>query len=125
MMTFIRVISTIIVFLIVSFFIKTIFLIVTGLESWISTTLSLGLASLVSWYVWKWLSGSHIGFLAAMLCGSLVLGGIGFILGFLGPMLIAQDTQRATTLGIFFASPLGLVIGAIAGYMLESRQRCR
>jgi len=125
MMTFIKIISTVVVFLIVSFFIKTIFLIVTGLESWVSTTLSLGAASLVGWYVWKWFSGQSIGATAAILCGSLVLGGIGFIFGFFGPMLIAQDTQRAATLGIFLASPLGLVTGAIAGYMLESRQSRR
>ncbi|MCB1937276.1 MAG: hypothetical protein KDF59_15185 [Nitrosomonas sp.] len=57
------------------------------------------------------------------MCGSLILGGIGFIFGFFGPMLIVQDTQRAATFGILIASPLGMVAGAVAGYLLKSRQK--
>jgi len=123
MMQFLKIISTFIVFLVVSFFIKTVFSIITGLEGWISSFLSLCFAMLVCWYVWKWFSGKSIGLPAAILSGSLILGGFGFIFGFFGPMLIAQDTQQAATIGILFASPLGMILGAIAGYRLVSRQK--
>jgi len=103
MMQFLKIISTIIVFLVVSFFIKTVFSIITGLEGWISSFLSLCFAMLVCWYVWKWFSGKSIGLPAAILSG--------------------QDTQQAATIGILFASPLGMILGAIAGYRLVSRQK--
>lgn len=50
------------------------------------------------------------------------MGGFGFVFGFFGPMLITRDTQQAVTIGIFIASPLGMLLGAVAGYTLVSRK---
>lgn len=115
--------SVVIVFLIVLLFIKTIFSIITGLESGLINVLSLGLAALTGWYSWCGLSGKNIGIAAAMLSGALILGGFGFIFGFLGPMLVAQNSQQATTIGVFVASPLGVVFGAITGFFLATRKK--
>jgi MFS family permease len=112
-----------IIFLLVLFFIKTILAITTGLAEWINTAISLSFAVLVSWFSWRWLSGKNIGIAAAVLSGALILGGFGFVFGFFGPMLITRDTQQAATIGIFIASPLGLLLGAVAGYILVSRQK--
>ena len=118
-----KLISVIIVFLIVVLFIKTIFSIITGLESWLINVLSLGCAALTGWYTWCGLSGKNMGVAAAILSGALILGGFGFIFGFLGPMLVLQNSQQATTIGVFVASPLGVVLGAIAGFFLATRKK--
>jgi len=111
-----------IIFLLVLFFIKTIFAITTGLAEWVNTATSLSFAVLVSWFSWRWLSGKNVGITATVLSGSLIMGGFGFVFGFFGPMLITRDTQQAVTIGIFIASPLGMLLGAVAGYTLVSRK---
>jgi hypothetical protein len=78
---------------------------------------------LVSWYSWRWLSGKNIGMAAAVFSGALILGGFGFVFGFFGPMLITRDTQQAATVGIFIASPLGMLLGAVVGYIVAARQK--
>ncbi|MDC8444730.1 MAG: multidrug ABC transporter permease [Nitrosomonas sp.] len=102
---------------------KTMLSITTDLEEWINTTVSLSFAALASWHSWRWFSGNTIGLAAAVFSGALILGGFGFVFGFFGPMLITRDTQQAATIGIFIASPLGMLLGAVAGYILVSRQK--
>jgi hypothetical protein len=123
MMQLLKLTTISIIFLLVLFFIKTILAITTGLAEWINTATSLSFAVLVSWFSWRWFSGKNIGITAAVMSGALILGGFGFVFGFFGSMLITRDTQQAATIGIFIASPLGMLLGAVAGYILISRQK--
>lgn len=123
MMQLLKLITISIIFLLVLFFMKTMLSITTDLEEWINTTVSLSFAALASWHSWRWFSGNTIGLAAAVFSGALILGGFGFVFGFFGPMLITRDTQQAATIGIFIASPLGMLLGAVAGYILVSRQK--
>ncbi|MCP5245967.1 MAG: multidrug ABC transporter permease [Burkholderiales bacterium] len=123
MIQLLKLITISIVFLLVLIFTRTILLITAGFEVWINTAVSLSLAALASWYSWRWFSGKKIGIAAAVLSGSLILGGFGFVFGFFGLMLITRDTQQAATIGIFIASPLGMLLGAVAGYILVSGQK--
>lgn len=54
--------------------------------------------------------------------GALLLGGIGFVLGFAGPMVLTPEANQGPLLGIFITGPLGVVIGAIGGGILGHRR---
>lgn len=41
----------------------------------------------------------------------IILGGAGFAVGFLGPMIFAPDANQGPLLGIFITGPLGVVLG--------------
>jgi membrane protein DedA with SNARE-associated domain len=34
-----------------------------------------------------------------------------------------RDAQQAATVGIFIASPLGMLLGAVVGYIIAARQK--
>lgn len=52
------------------------------------------------------------------LLGGIVVGGVGFIIGFFGPLLWAPDSNQGPLLGIFITGPIGVIIGAVAGAVL-------
>lgn len=112
-------------FLVVLFFIATILTIATDLPSRASVTLALVSAVLVGWYSWKLVAGEKVGVGVSVVCGALMLGGIGFIIGFLGPMIVAKDTSQGPLVGVFIAVPLGVIMGSIGGYFLASKKRVR
>ncbi len=118
-----KITCSLLLFAIVLFFIQTILLITTELPDWIGAVLSISCATCAGWYSWQLLSGKKTGIVAAILTGALILGALGFIFGFFGPMLVAQDTQQAAFIGIFVTSPIGIVLGAIGGYLLASRRK--
>ena len=51
------------------------------------------------------------------LLGGLILGGIGFVAGFFGPILLSPGANQGPLLGIFVTGPLGFVAGAAAGWI--------
>ena len=60
-----------------------------------------------------------------VLCG-IVLGGVSFILGFIGPIILAPDANQGPLLGIFVTGPAGFVLGVVLGWIyvcLRSRRR--
>lgn len=109
-------------FLIVLFFISTILTITTGFPAWLSATVSVVCATFAAWFTWKLVAGESISTLVAVTGGALILGGLFFTLGFLGPMAISKDTNQGPMIGLFIAAPLGLVVGAIGGYVYAARQ---
>ena len=57
--------------------------------------------------------------LAFAICTALLLGSIGFVVGFFGPMLIAvlvgSDANLGPLWGIFILGPGGLILGFFVG----------
>ena len=49
---------------------------------------------------------------------ALVLGGVGFIFGFFGPIELSPDANQGPLLGIFITGPLGFLLGAILGLIV-------
>jgi hypothetical protein len=47
--------------------------------------------------------------------GAIVLGGIGFVLGFFGPLLFTPEANQGPLLGIFITGPGGAVLGFAVG----------
>ena len=58
---------------------------------------------------------SVLGGIACILVGAVVLGGIGFVVGFFGPMYADPGAAQGPMLGIFFTGPLGALIGGVCG----------
>ena len=46
---------------------------------------------------------------------ALILGGIGFVGGFVGPIILTPDANQGPLLGIFITGPLGFIIGLAYG----------
>ena len=52
------------------------------------------------------------------LIGAVVLGAIGFVGGFFGPIIFAPDANQGPLLGIFITGPLGVVVGFVIGILV-------
>ena len=68
------------------------------------------LAATLAWLGWWFVFGGWRAVQARLrwaLLGGVVVGGLGFIIGFFGPLL-----------GIFITGPLGFVLGAVGGAVL-------
>lgn len=99
-----------------AFFLATVFLpFVTSLPDTASLIIGLGLGLFAGWIVWRALSGQSPGLLPAVVTGAAVVGGGGFIIGFLGPILLFPEANQGPLLGIFITGPAGVVVGALAG----------
>ena len=52
------------------------------------------------------------------------VGGIAFVLGFVGPMVITPESNQGPLLGIFITGPVGFAVGWLWG-LLRTRSRPR
>lgn len=55
--------------------------------------------------------------------GALIVGGVGFVLGFFGPMLLTPEANQGPLLGLFITGPGGAVLGAVGGFLYGMRRR--
>ena len=53
--------------------------------------------------------------LASMFRWGGILGGIGFLIGFVGPIIFMPEANQGPLLGIFITGPGGFVLGLIVG----------
>jgi len=44
-----------------------------------------------------------------------IVGGVGFVVGFVGPILVTPGANQGPMLGIFITGPLGFLIGLVWG----------
>jgi hypothetical protein len=54
-----------------------------------------------------------------MLKWGAILGIIGFLGGFVGPVLFTPEANQGPLLGIFMTGPLGFVLGLVVGFILR------
>jgi hypothetical protein len=47
--------------------------------------------------------------------GALILGVLGFVAGFFGPIIFTPEANQGPLLGIFITGPAGAVLGFLAG----------
>ena len=85
------------------------------LPPWIPFLGSSLIALAVAWYVWRHTAFHKAGLVSSVVVGALTAGGIGFSVGFFGPLLLTPDSNQGPLLGIFLTGPLGFLIGAIGG----------
>ena len=53
---------------------------------------------------------------------ALLVGGIGFAAGFLGPIVFAPDANQGPLLGIFITGPIGFLVGLAWGIFRAATQ---
>jgi hypothetical protein len=54
---------------------------------------------------------------------ALFVGGISFLLGFVGPILVSPGANQGPLLGIFISGPLGFLLGLLWGALRALRRR--
>ena len=57
-----------------------------------------------------------------LLLGALVVGMLGFAIGFFGPLIFMPEANQGPLVGIFFTGPAGVIIGAIVGVVIGWRK---
>lgn len=92
--------------------------------AWIQPVLALAFAVWVARRTWQRLDATTDGSLATHVgVGAAALGGLGFVLGFFGPMIFAPEANQGPMLGIFITGPGGASVGAIAGWLVWLKRR--
>jgi len=72
-------------------------------------------AAMVARFCWRRSDSVPGGLIGNILAGALVIGGIGFVGGFVGPIIFTPESNQGPLLGIFNTGPLGFLLGAIGG----------
>src|SRR5436309_15634536 len=81
----------------------------------VSPVAAVVMATAVAVYIWKGTSEIQRGLITSMVTGAFIVGGIGFIAGFFGPIVLSPESNQGPLLGLFITGPLGFVFGAIGG----------
>ncbi len=67
-------------------------------------------------FVWQRLKSSESGgLLTSIVTGAFTLGAIGFVGGFVGPLIFTPEANQGPLLGIFITGPGGFALGAVLG----------
>lgn len=85
---------------------------------WVPIIISMLCAACVGWYVWRKLGARQYSLMSDVSLGALVIGGSGFLSGFIGPIIFTPEANQGPLLGIFITGPAGLIIGAILGFVI-------
>lgn len=68
-------------------------------------------------------SGGSERTLTFALVGAASLGFIGFVAGFVGPIIFTPQANQGPLLGIFITGPLGFVVGGLVGAIVAQFYR--
>jgi Rhodopirellula transposase DDE domain len=60
--------------------------------------------------------GKTVAWWSALMAG--IVGGVGFLGGFIGPILFRPGSPQGPLLGIFYTGPVGAVVGAVCGVVI-------
>jgi hypothetical protein len=93
---------------------------------WLSQVVSLVAAAMVGRYVWMRTASVQAGLISSIGLGAVILGAVGFIGGFFGPIIFMPAANQGPLLGIFITGPLGFILGAVAGaihWVVRGRHR--
>jgi hypothetical protein len=81
----------------------------------IAALIAYAIAMAAGWYTWTRTAAVDSSLTRSVGYWALVIGAIGFVGGFFGPMLFAPGANQGPLLGIFITGPGGVLIGAIGG----------
>jgi hypothetical protein len=73
------------------------------------------IAIVASMFVWERTGNVTQGLASYIILGGVITGAIGFILGFVGPIIFTPSNNLGPLLGIFITGPLGFIFGLIGG----------
>lgn len=115
-----RVVLTVVTTVAVFFYVSIIAMVF--LDSWhlpamLTSALAIIAAILSARYVWRYTLSVPVGLVNSLVLGALLCGGVAFVAGFIGPMILAPHANQGPMLGIFITGPLGFVLGAVGGVL--------
>ena len=94
-----------------------------------ATLASLVCALVVGWFTWKKTasvaSANSSGMARSIAVGAIIVGTVGFLAGFVGPIIFTPDANQGPLLGIFITGPLGFLIGGMGGFVHWRRRRSK
>lgn len=76
---------------------------------------SLLIALSIGVFLWKKTGSISNGLTKYIIMGGIIIGSIGFILGFFGPIIFSPSSNQGPMLGIFITGPIGFLIGLVGG----------
>ena len=92
----------------------------------LATVGSLAAAIWTARYTWRRTDDAEDGGLLAMtFTGALVVGAIGFVGGFFGPIIFTPEANQGPLLGLFITGPLGFLVGGAGGFVYGLVRRSR
>ena len=109
-LTFLSVVTSFFIFRILFSFIpkayniKTIFII-----------FSLLMAVIIGVFIWKQTRAFSNELSKYIIIGGFIIGSIGFIVGFFGPIIFSPSSNQGPLLGIFITGPIGFLLGLVGG----------
>lgn len=86
-------------------------------DFWLRGLVAIVCAAVAGGFVWSRSSARErkTSIVSSVAYGAIVVGSIGFAVGFFGPILWAPDANQGPLLGIFITGPSGVVAGAVGG----------
>ncbi|MGI9264548.1 MAG: hypothetical protein ACR2QU_06445 [Gammaproteobacteria bacterium] len=95
-------------------------------HDWLRDLLAMFVGMVGGWIVWRFTGSRRCNFVMSFLGGALIVGGIGFVGGFFGPLLLAPEANQGPLIGMFVTGPAGFVVGGIIGVLRwQSTRRVR
>ena len=94
----------------------------SGDQAWVGSFVALAASIYVARNVWNGTAEGSTSVSVMAGLGAVIVGGLGFVLGFFGPMILAPGANQGPMLGLFITGPAGVVIGAIAGAVYAMRR---
>jgi hypothetical protein len=73
------------------------------------------IAILIGIFLWKKLGKSNSSLPIYILMGGIIIGSIGFIIGFIGPIILTPSSNQGPLLGLLYTGPIGFILGLIGG----------
>ena len=80
-------------------------------------------AAMCWWFVLRGHIAESRAVMGAGCLSGLVVGGVAFLAGFIGPILLTPEANQGPLLGIFFTGPLGFVVGTAGGVIVAKLRR--
>lgn len=107
-----------------AFLLVMLVMLIFGLLPPLRIIIALTCTGLVGWYTWRITADPELaGLLKAMLLGAIVIGGISFVAGFVGPIIFTPGANQGPLLGIFITGPVGFLLGAVVAAVRWFRRR--
>lgn len=94
-----------------------------GLLGGLANLLALIVAIYAAYRVWPTTQTWPQSVIGWTLMVAILLGVIGFIGGFFGPIVFAPQANQGPLLGIFITGPFGFVLGGVIGLLIGLKQR--
>ena len=76
---------------------------------------SLLIAVIIGVFLWKKTGTISNGLSKYIIMGGIIIGSIGFTIGFFGPIIFSPSSNQGPLLGIFITGPIGFLIGLVGG----------